>query len=66
MPGNENRAKLPKIYDSERFLFLLCTSFISTCTLCVFESRVNIWLSKHHIQHISVALGLFSLLFSHI
>ena len=29
-----------------------------------FESKVNIWLSKHHIQHISVALGLFSFLFS--
>ena len=29
-----------------------------------FESKVNIWLSKHHIQHISVALGLFSILFS--
>ena len=29
-----------------------------------FESKVNIWLSKHHIQHISVASGLFSILFS--
>ena len=25
-----------------------------------FESKVNIWLSKHHTQHIAVALGLFS------
>ena len=32
--------------------------------VCVFESKVNIWRSKHHIQHISVALGLFSVLFS--
>ena len=29
-----------------------------------FESKVNIWLSKHHIQHTSVAFGLFSILFS--
>ena len=59
-------AELPTIYDSERFLLLLCTNFISTtCVLRVcFESNVNIWLSKHHIQHISVALGLFSILFS--
>ena len=50
-------AELPTIYDSERFLLLLCTNFISTS--CVFWVK-----SKHHIQHISVAFGLFSILFS--
>ena len=29
-----------------------------------FEPKVNIWLSKHHIQHISVPLGLLSISFS--
>ena len=55
-------AELPTIYVSERFPFLLCTN-LYLLRMC-FESKVNIWLSKHHIQNISVALGLFSILFS--
>ena len=51
---NKIGAELPTIYDSKRFLFLLCTNFIST-------SYVFWMKSKHHIQHI---LGLFSILFS--
>ena len=50
-------AELPTIYDSERFLFLLRTNFVYfVCVTNGFESKVNIWLKKHHIQHISVAL----------
>ena len=40
-----------------------CGRILCQLRVC-FESRVNIWHSKHHIQHISVSLGLFSILFS--
>ena len=40
-----------------------CARILYLLRVC-FDSKVNIWPSKHHIQHISVALGLFSILFS--
>ena len=38
-----------------------CARILYLIRVC-FEEKVNIWLSKHHIQHISVAFGLFSIL----